>query len=315
MLILVEKGSGMATSRNQDVNNFLRIVLFTVTPAFVPMVEDFYRERGHRLVGVVSAPGPRVRRTDGYLGVAQHARPGLDVIISNYPGRWADMIRPLKPDLIACGSFNWKIPVEVLAVPRLGAYNGHDALLPKYRGRNATGWALRNDEPEFGVTFHRMTPEFDDGLILSQRRIPITDADDIDTLGPKFWEAVQDAHHEAMDRIECGDPGMPQDESQATYTGGAFEPEWRSIDWTKPARDVFVQVRSWCGVRDVPRGAFGRVDGHQVLVTKTRLTGITSNAVPPGAILEYRRNGSLLIQCGDGPLEVLEWQEVAPVSS
>jgi methionyl-tRNA formyltransferase len=44
------------------------------------------------------------------------------------------MIAPLRPDLIVTGAFNGIIPADVLALPRLGAINGHDALLPKYRG-------------------------------------------------------------------------------------------------------------------------------------------------------------------------------------
>ena len=44
--------------------------MFTVTPEFPPFVEEVLRARGHRLVGLVTAPGPRARRTDGYRGVA-----------------------------------------------------------------------------------------------------------------------------------------------------------------------------------------------------------------------------------------------------
>jgi methionyl-tRNA formyltransferase len=285
----------------------LRIVLFTVRPDNVPLTEEWLGKRGHRVVGVLTAPGPRSRQTDGYLGVAQHARPGLDVIISNYPNRWADMIRPMRPDLIVCAAFNWKIPADVLQVPRLGAINGHDALLPRYRGRNATGWALRNDEPEFGLTMHRMTPALDDGPILAQRRIPITDQDDIDSLFPRLGNAAESAFEEAVERIEVHDPGIPQDESQVTYAGGAFEPEWRQIDWNNPARNIFLQIRSWWGSRDVPRGAFAVIDGQRALITKAWCSEQPSNGAAPGTVLDRRDDGSLLVQCADGPLEIVQW--------
>lgn len=288
----------------------LRVVMFTVIPLFVPMFERVLAEKGHRLVGIVTAPGPRSRRSDDYLQVAQHARPGLDVIVSNYPSRWAGMVRALRPDLICCFGFNWKILAEVLEIPPLGTLNRHDALLPKYRGRNATGWALRNDEPEFGVTAHYMTPEFDNGPILAQRPIPITDDDySIASIIPRFLETGWAVTAEALDRVVAGDRGTPQDESEATYTGGAFEPEWRYIDWSKPAREIFVQVRCWYGARDVPRGAFATIDGQEVLLTATRLTYQTSNHAAPGTVLERRDDGTLLVQCGDGPLEILEWTD------
>ena len=289
----------------------LRVVLFTVTAEAVPRAAALLAAKGHRLVGVVSAPGPKARRTDDYLAVAQHARPGLDVIVSNYPSRWAGMIRPLQPDLIVCASFNWKIPAETLAVPPLGAINGHDALLPKYRGRNATGWALRNDEPAYGVTIHYMTPELDDGPILCQRRIPITDDDlSFASIWPRFVASHVDALEEALDRVVAGDPGVPQDEAQVTHAGGAFEPEWRVIDWSRPAREVFLQVRSWYGARDVPLGAFGEVDGETLLITRTQPVPDAPRGLVPGTVL--RRDGEgILIQCGDHPLRLLDAQPVA----
>ena len=295
-----------------NVKASLRVVLFTVAPFAIPAIEGMLKQKGHRLVGVVSAAGPRARRTDDYLEVGKYARPGLDVIISNYPNRWAAMIRPLKPDLILCVGFNWAIPAEVLQVPPLGAVNLHDALLPRYRGRNATGWALRNDEPEFGLTAHYMTPEVDDGPILSQVRIPITDEDlNIETIMPHFLAAISEALLEALDRIVAGDPGQPQDESQVTHAGGAFEPEWRVIDWSRPARQVFLQVRSWYGARDVPLGAFGEIEGRRMLITKTKLVDDPNSGLAPGSVIRSDPDG-ILIQCGDRPLLVVAAEPVEP---
>lgn len=185
----------------------------------------------------------------------------------------------------------------------------HDALLPKNRGRNSIGWALRTGEPVFGITFHRMTPEFDDGPILSQRPVEIAEDDDIDTVMPRFFQTFGEAHEEAFERMVAGYPGMEQDESQASYTDGAFEPEWREIDWNKPARDVHFQIRSWSGVRGVPRGAYGDIGGVRTLVTKAQPVldvADTANGLP-GAVLA-RSDDEVLIQCGDGPLRVLKWE-------
>jgi methionyl-tRNA formyltransferase len=240
--------------------------------------------------------------------MAKFAKPGLDVIISNYPGRWEAMIRPLRPDLIVVVAFNWVIPASVLAVPRLGAINSHDGLLPRYRGLNATGWALRNDEPELGLAVHHVTPGLDDGPVLAQRAIPITDDDDWDTLSGPLAEAERAAFREAFERIALGDPGTPQNEADAYTTPGLFEDDWLYIDWTKPARDVFVQIRSWHGTRDQPRGALAEIDGVLTRITKARLAG-DSNVTPaaPGAVLSRDEN-SILVQCGDRPLQILRWQ-------
>ena len=111
-----------------------------------------------------------------------------------------------------------------------------------------------------------------------------------------------------MERVARGEQGDPQDESQATEAG-LFEDAWRVIDWSQPARTIHNQVRSWIGLRDIPLGALGEIDGETLQITKTRLVpaGPTKQEpAPPGTVL--RRDGErLIVQCGDGPIEILAW--------
>ncbi|MCD6058410.1 MAG: methionyl-tRNA formyltransferase, partial [Thermomicrobiales bacterium] len=127
-----------------------RILVFTNIPGGViySLVDAVVRPLGHRVVGVVTSPGPKRRRSPAYLEVVAAVPPGIDVIVSNHPERWAAMLAPLRPDLIVSGGFPWRIPSEVLALPRLGAINMHPALLPRYRGPAAIEWALRNGDAE-----------------------------------------------------------------------------------------------------------------------------------------------------------------------
>jgi methionyl-tRNA formyltransferase len=287
-----------------------RIVVFTNIPGGViySLVDAVVRPLGHRVVGVVTSPGPKRRRSPAYLEVVAAVPPGIDVIVSNHPERWAAMLAPLRPDLIVSGGFPWRIPSEVLALPRLGAINMHPALLPRYRGPAAIEWALRNRDAELGFTVHRLSPDFDTGPILAQTRIPIADDDDIDSLVAKFGPVLPDLLGQALERVARGDPGEVQDEAEATYAG-LFDEEWRIIDWSQPARTIHNQVRSWIGVRDIPLGAFGEVDGETLQITKTRLVASESmeqGPAPPGTVL--RRDGErLVVQCGDGPIEVVRW--------
>jgi methionyl-tRNA formyltransferase len=287
-----------------------RIVVFTNIPGGViySLVDEIVRPLGHRVVGVVTSPGPKRRRSPTYLEVVAAVSPGVDVIVSNHPERWAAMLAPLKPDLIISGGFPWRIPADVLALPRLGAINFHDAPLPRHRGPNATGWAFRLGDAETAMTIHRLTPEFDAGPILAQARIPITDDDDMTTLVSHFDDHIPTLLHQALDRVARGEDGDPQDESQATEAG-LFEDAWRVIDWSQPARTVHNQVRSWIGFRDIPAGALGEIDGETLQITKTRLVASESmeqGPAPSGTVL--RRDGErLVVQCGDGPIEVVRW--------
>lgn len=287
-----------------------RIVVFTNIPGGViySLVDEVVRPLGHRVVGVVTSPGPKRRRSPTYLEVVAAVSPGVDVIVSNHPERWAAMLAPHKPDLIISGGFPWRIPADVLALPRLGAINFHDAILPRHRGPNATGWAFRLDDAETGLTIHRLGSEFDTGPVLAQVRVPITDDDSLSTLMAQLVDYAPGLLRQALERVARGDPGDPQDESQATEAG-LFEDTWRVIDWNQPARTIHNQVRSWVGMRDIPLGALGEIDGETLQITKTRLTpdGHTEHEpAPPGTVVQ-RDGDRLVVQCGDGPIDVLAW--------
>jgi len=284
-----------------------RVVVVTNIPGGVvyTLVDDVVRPLGHKIVGVVTSPGPPRRRSDSYLGVVAAVPPGVDVLVSNHPSRWAAMLAPLRPDLIVCGGMPWRLPTEVIALPRLGTINIHTARLPRNRGPAAVEWAFRNGDPELGLTVHRMDAGFDTGAILAQGSVPIDDEDDIGSLIEKFGPAMSELLGKALERVARGDPGEPQDETQASEAG-LFEVGWRTIDWGRPARTVHNQVRSWTGIRDTPKGALGEVDGDVLQITKTRLLPGEATGALPGTVL--RRDGErLVVQCGDGPLELVAW--------
>jgi methionyl-tRNA formyltransferase len=284
----------------------LRIVLFVREPGgtLYQRIQDVLRQSGHRVVGVLTSAGPRARRTDRYLEVVAQTPLSADVFVSNFPERWAGMLAPLRPDLIMIFGFSWKAPDDVLALPRIGTINWHGALLPKYRGRGdwALQWMFRNDEAHYGVTYHWVDSGFDTGPILGQAVIPITDADDASSL---FAQAVEQAIvllPTVLEKAARRDPGIPQ--GDGGFYCAPLEPEWRIIDWTAPARAVHNQVRGWLG-----QGALATVDGARLRIIKTRVVPATANAdvsAAPGTVLE-RGVGTITVQCGDGPLTLVEW--------
>src|SRR4051812_6442537 len=137
---------------------------------------------GHKLVGIVTSPGPRGRGLGRHLDVVAAAPRGVDVLVSNHPRRWAAMLAPLRPDLLISAAFPWVIPDELIALPRVAAVNMHGGLLPQGRGPNAFGWAFRNGDAKVGFTIHRLDSGLDTGPILSQITVPLTDDDDMETL-------------------------------------------------------------------------------------------------------------------------------------
>jgi methionyl-tRNA formyltransferase len=84
-----------------------------------------------------------------------------------------DAVRALNPDFLFSFYFREMIAARFLAIPKLGAYNFHGSLLPKYRGRAPINWVLVNGEREAGMTLHAMTPKPDDGDIIAQEKFAL----------------------------------------------------------------------------------------------------------------------------------------------
>ena len=152
----------------------MRIAILTRLPAVLQGITPIIRERGHEVVGVVTTEGPSGRYGKVPLSSVVDARPtGVDILVADNSKRFAPLLAALEPDLAVCGGFPVRIPADAIAVPRLGVLNGHPSPLPRYRGPNPIGWALRSGDPELGFTFHFMDAEFDTGPVLLQGAAPL----------------------------------------------------------------------------------------------------------------------------------------------
>ena len=117
-------------------------------------------------------------------------------------------MRAYEPDLLICWGFPWKIPQAALAAPRLGSINMHPALLPRHRGPIPLAWALREGDPAWGITWHRMDAELDTGNVLAQTTVPIADDDvDVAEFGPRLIGAGLDLLPRVLERVAACDPG------------------------------------------------------------------------------------------------------------
>lgn len=114
----------------------------------------------------------------GSCSVADAARknhiPHRVITDSNAPA-FVQHIRELAPDLIISYSAPQIIREELLSIPKYGVINVHGALLPDYRGCLPSFWYLYNDEKLGGATVHYMSAKIDDGDIIEQGSVDISD--------------------------------------------------------------------------------------------------------------------------------------------
>ena len=222
---------------------------------------------------------------------------------------WVERIAALQPDLILSVYYRNMISSRILALPRLGAFNLHGSLLPKYRGRAPINWAVLHGEPRIGMTLHRMVKQADAGAIVDQEGVDLGPRDTAEQAFRKVLPCARRVLARQIDALLTGTaPETPQDESQATYFGGR-KPEDGRIDWTQTSRQIFDLIRA---VTDPYPGAFTEVGTARLMVwwaepdtPATRALYAENNR--PGEILSLV---PLVVATGDGALELTraEWQ-------
>lgn len=278
-----------------------RVVIVT---RILPVVLGFYdalRGAGHEPVALLT-----VRDNDGRYGGFDlggelgHVPGELDVVMPGRRSSIAPLLRSLRPDLVVCTGFPWKIPADALAVPSLGWLNGHPSLLPRHRGPVPVAWSIRNGEAEIGITFHRMDAELDTGAILAQRPMTVGEYCEPEEFYGRMGPLHIEAFREALDKLAAGDEGAPQP------PGGEYESfftdEDADLDLSRSAAEVNRMVWAWrytipIGTR---HGALLELDGETVRVLASSLTEV---------------EGARRVECADAPLWLVKTQPVAAIGA
>ena len=230
--------------------NELRIV-FLGTPDFA--VESLRRivDGGYNVVGVVTMPDKPAGRGKHLQqsAVKQFAvSRGLKVM---QPERLKDdafveELRSLQADLFIVIAFRM-LPEVVWSMPRLGTFNLHASLLPRYRGAAPINRAVMNGDAETGVTTFFLKHEIDTGDIIAQERIAMGPDEDAGSVHDRLMELGATLTIDTIEHILAGDlKPIPQDEllkgEEPTPAPKIFKDTCR-IDWNSPARDIHNHVR------------------------------------------------------------------------
>lgn len=168
--------------------------------------------------------------------------------------------------LIISASNNFLFPVSLVEKEHITIINFHNALLPKYPGRNAPTWVICMGEKETGITWHYVTAGVDEGNIIVQKRCDI--GDDMkayeltellmDLAGEAFRESFADVMAQNVNARPQGfDPKRRMYRSCDVPSEGLFNltdrPEdiyrlLRSVDYGK--NDIFPPMRTMIGGRE-----------------------------------------------------------------
>jgi len=272
-----------------------RIAILSDFPEIVTMLSTTLARMGDEPVaafGTRGSSGPLGQRS-----LATDYSSALNLVQLSEKSHLEAVLRASRPDAIVCWAFSWRIAPEVLGIPRFGAVNYHPSMLPRYRGPNPLAWTIRNGDREFGVTWHRIVPEFDAGPILAQEATPVLNADTLGDVIPRLNVMALRMLPRVMEMLSSDVVGQPQSEARASKAP-RFADDYASIDWSRSAKSIHTQVRAWSFqlAARPGEGPIAELDGRMWRIRETSLSD-------PGT-------GARQVLCPDGPLWIISSESV-----
>jgi methionyl-tRNA formyltransferase len=216
-------------------------------------------------------------------------------------------LEALSPDVMVVVAFRI-LPHEVYSIPKLGTFNLHASLLPKYRGAAPINWAIINGENETGVTTFFLDDKVDTGKVILQKKIPIGENETAGHLSRRLSSLGAEAVIETLKKIQNGNVGLIEQDNSQTTKAPKITKEDCLIDWSKPAPSVHNFIR---GFSPEP-GAFTFLGSKMMKIFKSGLVSYELSVISgqqskePGSIIID--SGRLFVSCAENVIEVLELQ-------
>ncbi len=280
-------------------------VAFAGTPDFAATVLRGLISSDHEVGLVISQPDPRKGRGRKTVPtpVAELARSaGLPL---RQPARISEVAAEISGfDALIVAAYGQILRQDTLYAARMGAWNVHASLLPKYRGAAPVERAIMNGERETGVTIMRMNEGLDTGEIALQRAVEIPPDMTGGELANRLALVGAKAIVEGLGLLEAGSLTLTeQDSFYATYASKVSD-EDKTIGWERSAREVHDQIRSLAP--HVGARAFHPEVEGPVKIWRSRVFEETAPSPETGRI--HAENRRIVVGCGSGSVEVLELQ-------
>jgi len=277
-------------------------LIFMGTPDFaVPTLIEL-AARGHEIVAVYTRAPRRagrgmelqptpVEREARRLGLPMYTPKSLKDSAAQ------SALRAHDADAAVVVAYGLILPKEVLQAPRLGCFNVHASLLPRWRGAAPINRAIMAGDVESGVTIMKMDEGLDTGAMAMVDHVRIAPDMTAGELHDRLAPLGANLIVRTLAALERGSLVlMPQPEHGITYAAKISKDETR-IDWSKPAPNVHNHIR---GLSPFP-GAWFEFGGVRVKALRS-IRGDGSGA--PGRVLDEQ----LTIACGEGAVRLLQVQ-------
>jgi methionyl-tRNA formyltransferase len=282
-------------------------LIFMGTPDFaVPTLLELVAH-GHEIAAVYT----RVAKPAGRRGLAlqptpveQEARRLGIPVATPATLKTPEALRELEAlhaDAAVVVAYGMILPQAILDAPRLGCFNLHGSLLPRWRGAAPINRAIMAGDAESGVMVMKMDAGLDTGDVAMAERLAITDAMTAADLHDALAPLGADLMVRAMGALERGKLQLTKQSDQGVTYAAKIDKAEARIDWNQPARAVLRHIHglspfpgAWCEMR---------IEAEPVRVKILRCE-LANGSGAVGDLLDDR----LAVACGEGAIRILELQ-------
>jgi methionyl-tRNA formyltransferase len=193
------------------------------------------------------------------------------------------------------------LPQAILDTPKLGCFNLHASLLPRWRGAAPINRAIMAGDAETGVMVMKMDAGLDTGDVAMAERLAISDAMTAADLHDALAGLGGDLMVRAIGALERGRLQLSKQSDEGVTYAAKIEKTEARIDWNKPAQAVLRHIHglspfpgAWCEMA---------IEGEQLRVKILRCAMVDGSGAP-GDVLD----DDLAVACKQGAIRILELQ-------
>ena len=214
-----------------------------------------------------------------------------------------EQLRSLQPDLMVVVAYGLILPQSVLDIPRMGCWNVHASLLPRWRGAAPIQRAIEAGDSQTGVCLMQMEKGLDTGPVLLSLATPIAADDTGGGLHDRLSQLGAEVLADGLKLLRAGmrPRGMAQPVEGVTYAHKLEKAEAR-LNWSLPATELANRVRAF----NPWPVAEAELAGERLRIHEARAIAL-QHGLPPGTVLAATREG-LDVACGEGALRLRQVQ-------
>ena len=281
-------------------------IAFLGTPDFAVVSLAALLDAGHQIVAVYSQPPSARGRGQALKPSAVHAfalEHGLEVrtpVSMKDPDEIA-AFQALDLDAAVVVAYGQILKAGVLESPRLGCFNLHGSLLPRWRGAAPVQRAVMAGDSVTGVQVMRMSEGLDEGPVLATATTSISPEDTAGAVHDRLADLGARLLVETLPAIARGQAVEVRQSDEGVTYARKISPTEARIDWSRPAAQIDLQIR---GLSPFPGAWFEAPSSRGPTRVKALLSRVESGQGLPGVALD----DELLIGCGEGALRLLSLQ-------